>query len=78
MPSILVTVFVLQLAIHLVNTVGAVTINTLVSLCTRQICLCYAYFRSYGIFTTAFPLQLRKPLPINADYRENILGCEKS
>ncbi|KAL5346004.1 GET complex subunit get1 [Pseudogymnoascus australis] len=29
MPSLLVTVFILQLAIHLVNTVGASTVNTL-------------------------------------------------
>jgi hypothetical protein len=31
MPSILVTVFFLQLAIHLVNTIGVSTINTLVN-----------------------------------------------
>jgi hypothetical protein len=30
MPSLLVTVFLLQLAIHFVNTFGASTINTLV------------------------------------------------
>jgi hypothetical protein len=30
MPSLLVTVFILQLAIHLVNTIGASAVNTLV------------------------------------------------
>lgn len=36
MPSILVIVFVLQLAIHLVNTVGAQAINDLVNSTAKQ------------------------------------------
>ena len=74
MPSILVTVFILQLLIHLINTIGASTINAVVSLGTRQICRHFAYCHSYGISTLISPLQLRKQLPINADYRRNILG----
>jgi len=69
MPSILVTVFVLQFAIHLINTVGAGTVNTLVGSLPAQACLLSAYCASCGIYTTVFPLQLRKPLRISVDYR---------
>jgi hypothetical protein len=42
MPSLLLTVFLLQLAIHLVNTFGASSINTLV----RHIGFFFFYFYS--------------------------------
>ena len=72
MPSLLVVVFVLQLSIHLVNTVGANTFNELA--CTIFIPLCsslpmfrsfivlmYGYFNSYGLSTTNY---LPRPAPL--------------
>ena len=61
MPSLLVVVFVLQLVIHLINTVGAAAIDNLVSFITIKplVLLATDMNSSYGAYTISSLRPLR-------------------
>lgn len=58
MPSLLLVVFALQLALHLINTVGANTIDELVNTFSDHNSHCGMLITpSYGVYTTNCPRQ---------------------
>lgn len=79
MPSLLVTVFALQLLIHLINTVGAATINALVRVSVKQ-CSEGAWTYSYRPGASIIPYQfrLRNSPRSNDDCRRSSGGWRRS